>query len=204
MHTITRDGEHELVVDKSRFVCALARADDEAGVREFIARRRKRHWNATHNCTAYVLGADGETQRCSDDGEPSGTAGTPMLEVLKRRGVADVVAVVSRYFGGVKLGAGGLVRAYGSAVAQALDAVGLAERRLLQIVTVTIDYQTGGGLEAELRRGRGEVVDVRYGAGICLEVAVDDADDFASWVSGQTAGAATCEVTGTRIVVAPI
>lgn len=203
MHTISRDGEYELVVNKSRFLCALRRVGDEAAAREFIARRRKLHWHATHNCTAYVLGPDGGAQRSSDDGEPSGTAGVPMLEVLKRREVTDVVAVVTRYFGGVKLGAGGLVRAYGAAVGEALDAVGLARRRLLQLVTVTVDHHHAGRLESQLRSGGCEVDEVVYGAQVAFQVVVADAIEFQEWVAGQTGGAARCEVGGTRTVAEP-
>ncbi|MDT0304440.1 YigZ family protein [Streptomonospora wellingtoniae] len=206
MQTISGGGEHELHIKRSRFICALARAGDEDEARAFIAERRRAHWNAAHNCTAYVLGADGGVQRSSDDGEPSGTAGVPMLEVLRHRAVTDAVAVVTRYFGGVKLGAGGLIRAYGGAVAAALDEVGLLERRTLRVVTVSADYVLAGRLESELRDSGYRVQDVRYGAGAEFDVAVADPAlaGFGAWLAEATGGQADYEVNGsTTVEVAP-
>lgn len=111
--TVPREGVHETEVNRSRFLCALAPAATEEEAQEFIARIRKEHPSANHNCWAYVIGADASVQKASDDGEPGGTAGLPMLQMLTRRDMRYVVAVVTRYFGGVKLGAGGLIRAYG-------------------------------------------------------------------------------------------
>ena len=128
MRSIARDGSHELEIQRSRFLCSVARVETPEQAAEFIAAVRKQHWSATHNCSAFRVGPNAEEQRSSDDGEPAGTAGVPMLEVLTRRAITDTVAVVTRYFGGVKLGAGGLVRAYGRSVAEALDAVGTGPR----------------------------------------------------------------------------
>jgi uncharacterized YigZ family protein len=200
MRTMRADTEHELVINRSRFICALARAADDTTARDFIAARRKAHWNANHNCTAYRLGPAGEVQRSSDDGEPAGTAGVPMLEVLRHRDLTDTVAVVTRYFGGVKLGAGGLIRAYGNAVAAAIDSVGTLGLRRLAVMTVVVDYLNGGGLEAELRRGGHRLLAVRYGSDLEFEVAVTDPAEFAAWIASATAGQALCEVTGTRVV----
>ena len=136
MRTIRQGGSAELEVRRSRFVCTLARVADEAEATAFIAGHRRAHRDATHNCTAYVVGERGEVTKSGDDGEPAGTAGIPMLEVLVRRGLTGTAAVVTRHFGGVKLGAGGLARAYGQAVAGALDAVGVVELR--PVVTVTV------------------------------------------------------------------
>src|ERR671928_1587992 len=113
--TVARVGVHETEVNRSRFLCALAPAGNEQEAQDFIAAVRKEHADATHNCWAYVIGADASVQKASDDGEPGGTAGVPMLQMLVRRETRYVVAVVTRYFGGVKLGAGGLIRAYGGA-----------------------------------------------------------------------------------------
>lgn len=195
--------EHEVVVSKSRFICALERTSTEAEAREFIADRRRMHHDATHNCTAYVLGDDGETARSSDDGEPPGTAGVPMLDVLRRRRVTNTVAVVTRYFGGVKLGAGGLVRAYGGAVAAALDAVGIMQLVRMSIVTVVADYDVAGRLEADLRGGDWRLIDVRFGDAFSADVAVADADDFIAWLASRTAGAAVATVTGSTVIELP-
>ncbi|MGN6485681.1 MAG: IMPACT family protein, partial [Thermomicrobiales bacterium] len=106
--TIAHDGEHEIEIKRSRFIGSLARVTSEEEARAFIAARRKTHWEANHNCSAWIIGERGQLQRSNDDGEPSGTAGVPMLSVLQRNGLTDVVAVVTRYFGGTLLGAGGL------------------------------------------------------------------------------------------------
>ena len=202
MRTIRRDGEHELEIKRSRFICALARAADEEAAREFIARRRKEHWSATHNCTAYILGEDGGIQRSSDDGEPAGTAGVPMLEVLRHREMTDTVAVVTRYYGGVKLGAGGLIRAYGSAVSAAIDAVGVLERRRLLVVDVLADYTIGGRLESDLRDSRFQVGGVDYGDRVRVEVALPETElpEFEVLVAELTGGRAELEVRGTTVV----
>ncbi len=123
--TIAEPVEHEIVITKSRFVTTVAPVSDVADAERVIAEVKRRYWDARHNCTAMVTGTLGDQARSSDDGEPSGTAGVPMLEVLRRRDLTDVVAVVTRYFGGVKLGAGGLVRAYSSSVSEALDTAAL-------------------------------------------------------------------------------
>jgi uncharacterized YigZ family protein len=123
-----------------------------------------------------VLGPTGDVQRSSDDGEPSGTAGAPMLEVLRGRGVSDVVAVVTRYFGGVLLGAGGLVRAYSDAVRAALDEVGVRERRLLERYDVDVPHSDAGKLENALRAHDVVVLGVDYGARATLHLAVPAAD----------------------------
>lgn len=126
---IAASGSMEIEVKKSRFICTVGRAATDAEARAFIASVKKQYWDANHNCSAYVVGERRETQRSSDDGEPSGTAGVPMLDVLLKRELTDTVAVVTRYFGGTKLGAGGLIRAYGQAVSQTVDAVGTIQRK---------------------------------------------------------------------------
>ena len=124
--TIAKDIRTEQVISKSRFICSLKKVKTEEEAQEFIKAVKKEFWDATHNCSAYVI--DEQHQRSSDDGEPSGTAGMPMLGVLRKQGLQQVAAVVTRYFGGIKLGAGGLVRAYSGAVANAADVAGLAQK----------------------------------------------------------------------------
>lgn len=125
MYTIRTDYRDETVIEKSRFICTLKKVASEAEAQDFIKTVKKEFWDATHNCSAYVI--DELAQRSSDDGEPSGTAGLPMLEVLRKNDLCGVAAVVTRYFGGVKLGAGGLVRAYTGSVAKAVQGCGLAQ-----------------------------------------------------------------------------
>ncbi|MEV0969894.1 YigZ family protein [Microtetraspora glauca] len=188
--TITDPIEHETEVRRSRFICALAPVGTEEEARAFIAGRRRLYGDANHNCTAYVIGS--RAQKADDDGEPGGTAGTPMLEVLNRRGFADVVAVVTRYFGGVLLGAGGLVRAYGGAVGEALDRATSVRMVPATIMSVVVDHAHSGRLENDLRASPYPVRAVDYGADVTFEVAVaDDArGGFARWLAGVTAGRA--------------
>lgn len=126
MYTIRQDWQSETVIEKSRFICTLKKVSTEAEAQDFIKAIKKQYWDATHNCSAYIV--DEKAQRSSDDGEPSGTAGIPMLEVLRKNELFGVAAVVTRYFGGIKLGAGGLVRAYTGSVANAVKEVGLAQQ----------------------------------------------------------------------------
>jgi len=149
--TIAAAVEHETVIRKSRFLTRVEPVSSVEEAEAVIAAIRKRAWDANHNCTAMVTGLLGDQARSSDDGEPSGTAGIPMLEVLRRRGLTDVVAVVTRYFGGVKLGAGGLVRAYSSAVSETLDLAALVQRSALRQVTVDVPHAEAGRYDNLLR-----------------------------------------------------
>ncbi|GAB2656076.1 YigZ family protein [Saccharopolyspora gloriosae] len=192
MRAIRRSGEFELEIKRSRFLCALSRAESEEQAREFIAQRRKLHHDARHHCSAYVLGADGRTQRSSDDGEPGGTAGVPMLEVLRHNEITHVVAVVSRYFGGTLLGAGGLVRAYGGAVSAALEHVALAELRPMRLMSTAVDYLVAGKLENDLRSQGFLVSDVDYSEHVrfVVQVPEPELDAFDVWLAEATGGAA--------------
>ncbi|HEY9331376.1 MAG TPA: YigZ family protein [Streptomyces sp.] len=194
--TVARAGEHETEINRSRFICALAPAATEQDAQDFVARVRREHPTATHNCFAYVIGADASVQKASDDGEPGGTAGVPMLQMLTRREMRYVVAVVTRYYGGVKLGAGGLIRAYGGAVGEALDALGTLTRQRFRIVTVTVGHQRAGRLENELRATGRTVREVRYAEAVSIEIGLPDAEveDFRRWLADATAGEAELEL----------
>ncbi|MBH5333705.1 YigZ family protein [Streptomyces pactum] len=196
--TVAREGVHEIEINKSRFICALAPAATEQLAQEFLRRVRAEHPTATHNCFAYVIGADGAVQKAGDDGEPGGTAGVPMLQMLLRRDVRYVAAVVTRYYGGVKLGAGGLIRAYGGVVGEALDVVGTVVRQRFRLATVTIDHQRAGKLENDLRATGRAVREVRYAEAVTIEVGLPEADvdAFRAWLADVTAGAAGLELGG--------
>ncbi|MFE2110712.1 YigZ family protein [Kitasatospora sp. NPDC059463] len=205
--TIRSAGTHELEIKKSRFICHLARVADEDEAQAFIAGIRKQYWDARHNCTAFVVGDEQRRERSSDDGEPGGTAGVPMLEVLRRRGVTDTVAVVTRYFGGIKLGAGGLVRAYGSAVSEALDEVGLLERRPVALLAVTADHTRAGRVENDLRAAGYTVSDLAYeAAGVRIEVGVPEPEvaAFHTWLAEATGGASAAVAAGRTYVEVPV
>ncbi|MFG2409005.1 YigZ family protein [Streptomyces brevispora] len=196
--TVARAGVHETEINRSRFICALAPAATEQEAQEFVARVRREHPAASHNCFAYVIGADASVQKASDDGEPGGTAGVPMLQMLTRREMRYVVAVVTRYYGGVKLGAGGLIRAYGGAVGEALDTVGALTRQRFRLATVTVDHQRAGRLENELRATGRTVREVRYAEAVTIEIGLPDADvgEFRRWLADATAGEAELELGG--------
>ncbi|GAB3601374.1 YigZ family protein [Microbacterium tumbae] len=172
--TIAKAVERELVIKKSRFIAQIAPVASSEEADAIIAGVKKRFWDARHNCSAQVTGARGDRARSSDDGEPSGTAGVPMLEVLRRRELTDVVAVVTRYFGGVKLGAGGLVRAYSTAVSEALDLARLVDRKELSQVTFAVPHADAGRFENLLRewaRGADALLgETAYGAQAVFEV----------------------------------
>ncbi|CAM3535916.1 YigZ family protein [Streptococcus pluranimalium] len=143
--TITSNHTTEEEIKKSRFICHLKRVTSEEEARDFIAAIKKEHYRANHSCSAMIIGENSEVKRSSDDGEPSGTAGVPMLTVLEKQDLTNVVAVVTRYFGGIKLGAGGLIRAYTGSVAQALNEIGLVtvkEQVGLQVILTYPQYQT--------------------------------------------------------------
>lgn len=146
-YTIKEDAVSEIEIRKSRFICSLKRVSSEEDARDFIQKIRKEHWKANHHCSAYLLGDNWEIQRSSDDGEPSGTAGLPILEVLKKNELINVIAVVTRYFGGVKLGTGGLIRAYSHAVSTALQQVGIVQGILEKELQLTIAYPALGKLQ---------------------------------------------------------
>ncbi|MFG2759439.1 YigZ family protein [Streptomyces wuyuanensis] len=194
--TVAREGVHETEINRSRFICALAPAATEREAQDFVARIRKEHPTATHNCFAYVIGADAAVQKASDDGEPGGTAGVPMLQMLLRRDIRYAVAVVTRYYGGVKLGAGGLIRAYGGAVGEALDALGTVTRQRFRLATVTVDHQRAGKVENDLRATGREVRDVRYAEAVTIEIGLPDSDvdAFRAWLADATAGTAELEL----------
>ncbi|MFJ5226602.1 YigZ family protein [Streptomyces sp. NPDC088400] len=196
--TVARAGVHETEINRSRFLCALAPVATEQEAQDFVARVRKEHPTATHNCFAYVIGADASVQRANDDGEPGGTAGAPMLQMLMRREMRYTVAVVTRYYGGVKLGAGGLIRAYGGAVGEALDAVGTRIRQRYRLATVTIDHQRAGRLENDLRTTGRVVRAVRYGDAVTIEVGLPEAEveGFRAWLGDVTAGTAGLSLGG--------
>ncbi|MFE5961084.1 YigZ family protein [Streptomyces rubiginosohelvolus] len=196
--TVARAGVHESEINRSRFLCSLAPAATEEEAQDFVARVRKEHPTASHNCFAYVIGADASVQKASDDGEPGGTAGVPMLQMLMRREMRYVVAVVTRYYGGVKLGAGGLIRAYGGVVGEALDALGTLTRQRFRLATIHVDHQRAGKLENDLRATGRDVREVRYAEAVTIEIGLPDGDveAFTAWLADTTSGTATLELGG--------
>ncbi len=202
--TVAAPARAEIEVKRSRFVCDLARVATEDEARLVIERVRAGSRDARHHCTAFVLGPDGATQRSNDDGEPSGTAGAPMLEVLRGRGLSDVVAVVTRWFGGTLLGTGGLIRAYGDAVGAAVDAADLVRRERRAVVGLTVSHAAAPRLENALRNQPGvAVTDLAYAArDVTLTLGIDPAalDTVRAAVAELSSGAAVLLDLGTEWV----
>ena len=138
--TIKEDGQVQEEIKKSRFVCHAKRVYSEEEARDFITAIKKEHYKATHNCSAFIVGERSEIKRTSDDGEPSGTAGVPMLGVLENHNLTNVCVVVTRYFGGIKLGAGGLIRAYAGSVALAVKEIGIIEIKEQAGIAIQMSY----------------------------------------------------------------
>ncbi|WP_062295664.1 IMPACT family protein [Demequina maris] len=207
--TIAAPVEHTLEIKRSVFLTHLAPVAGMDEADEVIAAIRKLRWDARHHCTALVVGAHADRQRSNDDGEPAGTAGVPMLEVLRRREVTDVVAVVSRWFGGVLLGAGGLVRAYGTAVASALDEATIVGRALRTQVTMEVPHAEAGRVLAFLHQWVGThdaVLDSpAYGqaATLSLWVAEDDIATLDADLAAHTGGAIAARAGEIRVVDLP-
>jgi uncharacterized YigZ family protein len=203
--TIARDGEAEIEVKRSRFRCTLVRVGDEPAARAVVEGLRRQHGDARHHCSAFVLGPEREVERSSDDGEPAGTAGAPMLEVLRGHdgeGVSDLVAVVSRWFGGTLLGAGGLVRAYGDAVRAGLEATGTRRRLLLVELALVVGHADAGRVESELRsRGVG-VLDTTYAEAVTLLLGVvpEEVVPVHALLAELTGGATAARAVGERWV----
>ncbi|WP_430331329.1 IMPACT family protein [Rhodococcus sp. ACT016] len=196
----------ETEVKHSRFIAALRRVDSPADAQSFVDDERRLYPDARHHCWAFVTGNEptDRAERSSDDGEPGGTAGVPMLQVLRTRELVDVAVVVTRYFGGIKLGAGGLVRAYSGAVAAVVDAATSEARFLsrerLELSALDVGHDTAGRIEAELR-GRGiTVVDTAYGAEVTFTLATKDPDRLAAVVAELTAGTGELAPAGVRWV----
>ena len=189
--TIARDGAAEIEEKRSRFLCTLARVSDEAEARAVVERLRKEHWDARHTCSAFRIGQPPQpVERSNDDGEPAGTAGAPMLEVLRGAGISDTVAVVTRWFGGTLLGAGGLVRAYSEAVRSALDEVGTLRRELVREYQIEVAYGAAGRLETDLRSSGVAVLDTAYGEAVTLRIGAPPAEEkrLESLLAELTAG----------------
>ncbi|WP_422123784.1 YigZ family protein [Planococcus sp. X10-3] len=180
----------ELLIQKSRFIGYAARAESEQQATEFIDSIKSLHRSASHNCSAYMLGENDTIQKANDDGEPSGTAGVPILEVLKKKQLKDTVIVVTRYFGGIKLGSGGLIRAYGKAASEALAAAGIVERRLHSLMKVSIDYSWLGKVENEVRQSDYPLKNIEYtdGVNLYVYVPVQKEEKFNLWMQEMTNG----------------
>lgn len=198
----------ELEIKRSRFITWIGRADDGDEARELIALARAEYPDARHHCSAYLHEVPGanRVERSSDDGEPSGTAGRPMLDVLVGSGLTDVAAVVIRYFGGVKLGTGGLVRAYSDAVSECLADVPRAKRVRREIRAIAVDAADAGRVEAELRARGFTIADTEWGTVVKHRVEVEPggADRLDGVLQAITHGALTSREAGETWTETPV
>ncbi|MDM8266040.1 YigZ family protein [Limosilactobacillus pontis] len=173
--TIAKNTSFEMVIKKSRFICSIGRANTEEAAQDFIAQVQTANRKANHNCFAYMIGDKDQVQRESDNGEPSGTAGVPILESLQLAKLHNVVAVVTRYFGGIKLGAGGLIRAYSNVTTNAIHQAGLVQRVLQTAVDITVSYAQHDKLLYFLKEQQVEVANEAYGVDVTVTIFVDQA-----------------------------
>lgn len=189
-------GEAEFVEKRSSFLGHVRYVETEDEAKAFVTEMKKKFYDARHNCWCYII-KDGAV-RYSDDGEPQGTAGIPMLEVLKREGVTNVVCVVTRYFGGMLLGTGGLLRAYTKSAKDALNAAGICVVRRWVKAEIACSYAMLERLKTECTAIGGVVADIEYSADVCLKLLLpeDKADAFSQRTADVTAGASELEITG--------
>ena len=184
-------GEGEIVEKKSRFISTIRKCETEEEAVAFIEEMKKKYWDARHNCSAFIIGSRGELTRCSDDGEPSGTAGRPMLEVLTGSGIRNIAVVVTRYFGGTLLGTGGLVRAYTQAAKDALDAAGLSVVRRWVELSVDCPYGFLERVRLECAALGGVVEGEEYAVQVTLRALLPEgqAEAFSMRMTELSAGA---------------
>src|SRR5690625_1912008 len=194
--TVKKEGSDEIIIQRSRYIGYVRRVETEEAAQSCIQEIKKKHHDATHNCFAYMIGEHNQIQKANDDGEPSGTAGIPILEVLKRQDLKNTVVVVTRYFGGVKLGAGGLIRAYGNTTTEVIKAAGIVKRELMQGVAVTVDYTVIGQLENELRNSSYIIDSIDYLDKVTFNVYVKKGveESFKGWIVDLTRDNASFEM----------
>ncbi|MCR4751979.1 MAG: YigZ family protein [Eubacterium sp.] len=197
--TVHGEGSGEIEEKKSRFIATLRHVETPEEAAAFYEEMRKKYWDARHNCTACIIGRQGEYRHSSDDGEPSGTAGRPMLEVLSGAGLTDTAAVVTRYFGGTLLGTGGLVRAYSAAMQQGLQNTEILEKRLCVCLQITTDYNGVGKLQYLFAQREVQILDSVYEHDVRFRIAVppEEQKSITAAVADATAGRAAVEEEGT-------
>ena len=204
--TLRRAASDEFIIHKSRFIGYASPAQSEEESLAFLQSIRTKHKDATHNCYAYVIGRNAGVMRYSDDGEPGGTAGLPMMEVLKAQGVVNCCVVVTRYFGGVLLGAGGLLRAYTKSAKDALDAAGISVVRRWVEAELPCSYAMAERLKLEVAAFDGIVTGMDYAASVTIKALVPEekAEDFKVRIFDLSAGAVSAALTGEAFRAVPL
>lgn len=204
--TIQGNGEALYEIQKSRFLTFVQHVQSETEAKDFIDKMRKLHWEARHCCSAFIIGEHGILQKADDDGEPSGTAGKPLLEVLKKQDLSDLVIVVIRYFGGIKLGAGGLIRAYGKAATLGIEASKIVVKTLFLQVNLTIDYALLGAVENYLRQENIAIKDKTFVDKVTLHLlfSAEKASIFQQALLDLTAAQCSLEECGLTYIDVPL
>lgn len=205
-YTVNREGSDSQIIQKSNFIGYVKRVESEAEALEFIQEIKKKHADATHNCSAYIIGEHDQHQKANDDGEPTGTAGVPILEVIKKKKLKDTAVVVTRYFGGIKLGGGGLIRAYGSTATLAINTTGVVERKLMQGFSVEADYGLLGKIEHTLRGSEYILKSIDYLEKVSFQVfaPMAETDTFLSWIKDMTNDQVSVRKTKTEYLELPV
>lgn len=193
--TTAENGTASYEIQKSRFISYTSHVETEAEARDFVAAIKKKHFDARHNCSAWVLGADSSQQKSNDDGEPGGTAGNPILEAIKQHGLTNVVVVVTRYFGGIKLGAGGLIRAYSHTASLGLEATPCLEVKPFCLMEAEMDYSLLGTVENWIRNEELRTGETAYLDKVTVRLLVEPADCEAISTELTNLTAAQCKIT---------
>lgn len=193
--TTAENGTASYEIQKSRFIAYTSHVETEAEARDFVAGIKKKHFDARHNCSAWVLGADSSQQKSNDDGEPGGTAGNPILEAIKQHGLTNVVVVVTRYFGGIKLGAGGLIRAYSHTASLGLEATPCLEVKPFCLMEAEMDYSLLGTVENWIRNEELRTGETAYLDKVTIRLLVEPADCEAISTELTNLTAAQCKIT---------
>lgn len=193
--TTAENGTASYEIQKSRFIAYTSHVETEAEARDFVIAIKKKHFDARHNCSAWVLGADSSQQKSNDDGEPGGTAGNPILEAIKQHGLTNVVVVVTRYFGGIKLGAGGLIRAYSHTASLGLEATPCLEVKPFCLMEAEMDYSLLGTVENWIRNEELRTGETAYLDKVTVRLLVEPADCEAISTELTNLTAAQCKIT---------
>ena len=187
MYRIKEDHEEQMEIKKSRFITYLHRTESEADAKAFLTAIRRLHPDATHHCYAFIIGEYNEIKRSNDDGEPAGTAGVPMLDCLDRNHMQDIIAITVRYFGGIKLGAGGLIRAYSKSVSHALSTAQITKKQWMEKYEIRFSYDLIGRIDYYFREHCLEILDKAYDEEVCYTYLCDhdNSADFQELSNGK-------------------
>lgn len=192
----------EYEIKKSKFISHIKKVENEVEAREFVQQIKKKFFDATHNCSAWVLGEDGEKQKSNDDGEPGGTAGNPILETIKKNELTFTAAVVTRYFGGIKLGAGGLIRAYSHSAALGISSAKIIQMKIFQKIFLTVEYNFFAAIENYLRKKKIKIFGTEYAVDVTLTILIlpEEVEKFLKEMTELTAANFLYEI-GEKILI---